>query len=165
MTDVVTWLFRGRQISCPPTERRIRPPGLFRRVFDRRQERGDKMSDLQTLTYGGGAGLLTSVFTMLLTMFGFHKRLERLEQEKVSREIHEMCSTGIIAQMADLRKRTEDADRDLLTQLRSEIKALHERYQQTDRAINELTRRIDRVVNGYEYATRQMATRGHGEER
>lgn len=149
MTDGVTWLFRGRQISCPPPERRMRPPGLYRRVFDRRQRHsaarrgGDKMSDLQTLTYGGGAGLLTSVFTMLLTMFGFHKRLERLEQDKVSREIHEMCSTGIIAQLADLRKRTEDADRSLL----AEIKQLR---LDTSRDLRELARRIDRLVNGHE---------------
>ncbi|MEJ5360195.1 MAG: hypothetical protein WHT06_16155 [Desulfobacterales bacterium] len=105
------------------------------------------MSDLQTLTYGGGAGLLTSVFTMLLTMFGFHKRLERLEQEKVSREIHEMCSTGIIAQLADLRKRTEDADREMRDSLRAEIKQLR---LDTSRDLRELARRIDRLVNGHE---------------
>lgn len=123
------------------------------------------MSDLQTLASGAGAGFLTSVMTLLFTIFGFHKRLERIETEKLNREIHELCSTGILAQVTELRRCMSDEVRGLgaeIKQLRvdtnRDIRELAHRIDllasfrknqmaETNRDIRELTNRIDRFTN------------------
>jgi hypothetical protein len=105
------------------------------------------MSDFQTLASGAGAGFLTSVMTLLFTILGFHKRLEKIEQEKLNREIHDLCSTGILAQITELK-------RSMLEDVRSlggEIKQLRI---DTNREIRDLSHRIDRLAA---YANNQVS--------
>lgn len=86
------------------------------------------MSDIQTLGWGAAAGFFTSVITGLATVLGFNRRIERLEQNKVSMEIQRMCSANIIARIDGLH---------------GEVKGLREETRG-------LSRRIDRLVNGHE---------------
>jgi hypothetical protein len=123
-----------------------------------------EMSDFQTLASGAGAGFLTSVMTLLFTILGFHKRLEKIEQEKLNREIHELCSTGILAQITELKRSMLEDVRSLGTEIkqlridtnrdirdlahRIDRLAAHNNHQaaDTNRDIRELTSRIDRMT-------------------
>lgn len=122
------------------------------------------MSDFQTLASGAGAGFLTSVMTLLFTILGFHKRLEKIEQEKLNREIHEICSTGILAQIGEIKRCMQVEVRGLtneIKQLRHDAEQdfrnlTHRidtlaangsiRSSETNRDIRELTNRIDRMT-------------------
>lgn len=116
---------------------------------DLKRSRG-AMSDFQTLASGAGAGFLTSVMTLLFTILGFHKRLEKIEQEKLSREIHDLCSTGILAQITELK-------RGMLEDVRSlggEIKQLRI---DTNRDIRDLAHRIDRLANNANHRNHEIS--------
>ena len=85
------------------------------------------MNDWQQIAAGGGAGFMTSLVTLVFTLLGFQRRLERLEREKLNKELHDLCSTGVLHQINEIRRQMMQEIRQLRLDTSADIRALAER--------------------------------------
>ncbi len=93
------------------------------------------MPSLEELGASAGVGFITSLVTLLFTIFGFNRRLERVEQSKLDKAIHDACSTGMVNEIRQLRQDTANEIR----QLRMD----------TSQDLRNLATRIDRILNNH----------------
>jgi hypothetical protein len=84
------------------------------------------MSSLETLGASAGAGFLTSLVTLVFTLFGFNRRLERIEQVKLDQAICEARNNAVLNEIRQLRMDTS-----------ADLRAL--------------SSRIDRILNGHNH--------------
>jgi hypothetical protein len=93
------------------------------------------MNGLENIGASAGAGFVTSLVTLVFTLFGFNRRLERIEQAKLDKAIHDACSGAIVNEIRQLKNDTSNEIR----QLRMD----------TSQDLRNLANRIDRILNNH----------------